>query len=106
VGLVVCIWVPHHRRRISGDDTVGWTNRICVAVVAEGRDRQELGCNIEIGEVPGEGDLFIGGNFEVGCRRLCWLCDRQTTGGGCLGDAVERAISYTSNIVFAARWLT
>jgi hypothetical protein len=99
VRLIVCVGVPHNRRRISGDNAIRRTNRICVAILAESREGQVLGGDIEIREVPGEGNLVIWGNFEVGCRRLCWLCDRQTTSCRCLGDA-KKGITQTPHMDF------
>ena len=89
VCLIVFIRVPHHRRRISGYNAICRTNRICVAIVAESRDRQVLGGNIKVREVPAESDWLVCSNFEVGCRCLRWLSDRQPSGGCCLGDAVK-----------------
>ena len=103
--LIVCVGVPHNRGRISGDNAIRRTNRICVAVLAESRKRQVLGGDIEICEVPGEGNLVIWRYFEVGCRCLCWLCDRQTTGCRSLGDAKE-GITQTFQMEFIPQCLT
>ena len=87
--LIVFIRVPHHRPRVSGYNAICRTNWVCVAIVAESRNRQVLGSNIKVCEVPAEGDWLIWGNLEVGCRCLCWLGDRQPTSSCRLGDAVK-----------------
>ena len=65
-----------------------------------------LRSNIKVREIPAEGDWLIYSNLEVGCRCLCWLSDRQPTGGGCLGDAVEKKISRILDMTFAPQVLT
>ena len=105
--LIVCIWVPHYRRCVSGYHTVRRANRVSVAVFAESRDRQVLGGDIKVCEVPAEGNWVVWGDLEVGCCCLCWLSDRQPTSCCCLGDAVKKyPISPTFYIAFAPWRLT
>jgi len=106
VALIVFIRVPHHRLRVSGYNAICRTNRICVAIVTESRDRQVLGGNIKVREVPAEGNWLVRSNLEVGCRCLCWLSDRQPTSGCCLGDAVKILISQTLATAFSPWRLT
>jgi len=75
VCLIVGIWVPHERRRVARYNAVRRTNRVCVAIVAESRDRQGIGSNEEVCEVPAECNLVIWRNLEVGRRRRWWLSD-------------------------------
>jgi len=76
VCLIVCIRVPHERRRVARYNAIRRTNRVCVAIVAESRDRQGIGSNVEVCEVPAECNLFIWCNLEVGRRCRWWLSDR------------------------------
>jgi hypothetical protein len=77
--LLILVRIPDYLCRSAGDDTVGWTHGICVAVRGtKGGDGEVSGGLYKVGEVPANGDWVARSDFIVGSGcRLRWLSKRE-----------------------------
>lgn len=85
--LLPIIYVPYNLRRSTWNDTIRRSNRVCIPVFADGRDRQ-MGwrCeNIRVG--PAEGDELVGCNFVEGCNGLRGVCNDKSACCSSLGNS-------------------
>ena len=84
IGLIVRVDIPGHGCCVTRDNTVGGTDWVSVAVVANGRHGEMLRRGEEICEVPGKRDDVARSDLVVRGSSLRGLGDSETTGGGSL----------------------
>lgn len=77
--LFICIRIPDYLCRSAVDDTVGWTDRIGVAIRgAKSRDGDVGGGLYKVGIVPSKGNWVAGSDFIVGGSCGLWrLSERE-----------------------------